>query len=69
MILLASQLQPTRRFYRWVITPLLLIALGLLLDASWRVGAIDRTLALWGFPAAALIVAIIIGLVSKLRDT
>jgi hypothetical protein len=62
MILLAGQLQPMRRFYRWVVTPLPLSAVGFILDASWRTGVVDRFAAPWGFPAGALAAAIAIGL-------
>jgi hypothetical protein len=62
MILLACQLQPMRRVYRWIAAPFVLWTVGFLLEASWRSGVFDRTLALWGFPAGALIAAIAIGL-------
>ena len=61
MILLASQLQPKRRVYRWIAAPFVLWTVGFLLEASWRIGVFDRTVALWGFPAGALIAAVCIG--------
>jgi hypothetical protein len=68
MILLASQAQSMRRRYRWVATPVMFSALGFALEGVSRADLMDKTVSIWGFPAAALVAAVAIGWVRELRN-
>lgn len=67
MVLLASQMQWMRRRYRWVAAPVVLSAVGLAIWAASRSGVMHESVAIWGFPIAALIAAVSIGWIREGR--
>ena len=67
MVLLASHMQWMRRRYRWVAAPVMFFAVGISIWAASRFGVMDDSVAIWGFPIAALVATACIGWVRQGR--